>query len=318
VGQINSFWRNSRARRVRRGYNERNPNKQGIRYKIYLQLFETGKTGEMNMKRSLLMSLFAIAVVAMTFSQAMATVNLQLNLRYDDPNNESAGGSWDLLAQTDATEGIAGLSVNASGIDSTITDNNGTTGWNISENQVLGNGDVEIVLGYDLSGVGPTVGTPGGPGNVATDDLGNSAWNNSALLASGTFGGTRPVITFGEANEFSSGSATQATISDPMRVRGDSVATDGLIKGDANRSGKVDATDFSILASPANFGKPGGWDQGDFNSDGMVNATDFSILASPANFGKSWTPPAVTAVPEPTSLVMAAFALVGFAGRRRR
>lgn len=269
------------------------------------------------MKRSLFMSLLAVACVAMTISQAMATIDLELNLRYDDPNTESAGGSWELLALTDATEGIAGLSVNISGIDSTIADNNGNTNWNISENQVLGNGDVEIVLGYDLAATGPLVGTIGGPGDAGADDLGNSAWDNAALLASGTFDGSaRPAVSLAEANEFSSGNAVEATMNTPS-VRGDSVDTDGLIPGDANRDGTVNLSDFTILGSPANYNQAGGWDNGDFNSDGMVNLSDFTILGSPANYNQSWTPPAATAVPEPSSIAMVLFSLVGMAGVRR-
>jgi hypothetical protein len=274
----------------------------------------------MNMKRSLLMSLSAVAVIAMACSPALATIDFQLNLRYDDPNDESAGGSWDLLAQTDDADGIVGVSVDLSGVDlAGITTNNATTGWNIFESQTKGTGDNEVVVGYDLSGSIPAgIGTPSGAGNVAVDDLGNSAWDNSALLASGTFDGSaRPAIAAAAGNEVDAGAAIEATIG-AMTTRGDSVATDGLIPGDANRDGTVNATDFSILASPANFGQPGGWDNGDFNSDGNVNATDFSILASPTNFGVSWTPPAAAAVPEPASLILAAFALVGFAGRRGR
>jgi hypothetical protein len=54
--------------------------------------------------------------------------------------------------------------------------------------------------------------------------------------------------------------------------------------GDANLDGKVNATDFGIVA--AEFGKTvSGWDMGDFNYDGSVNGTDFGDLS--ANFGKT-------------------------------
>ena len=33
---------------------------------------------------------------------ALAVVDVQLNLRYTDPNNPTGGGSWDLLVQVDA------------------------------------------------------------------------------------------------------------------------------------------------------------------------------------------------------------------------
>jgi hypothetical protein len=57
--------------------------------------------------------------------------------------------------------------------------------------------------------------------------------------------------------------------------------------GDANQSGKVDITDFNILAS--NFGKSGmTFTKGDFDGDGTVTIRDFNLLAS--NYGKSAPP----------------------------
>ena len=68
------------------------------------------------MKRSLLLSLCATAVVAMSLGQAMAAVTLSLNLRYNDPNNEAAGGTWDLLASTDSAFGISAVVADIDGI----------------------------------------------------------------------------------------------------------------------------------------------------------------------------------------------------------
>jgi autotransporter-associated beta strand protein len=92
--------------------------------------------------------------------------------------------------------------------------------------------------------------------------------------------------------------------------------------GDADLNGKVDLTDFSILATnfdPNGTGKT--WQQGDFDYNGKVDLSDFSILAT--NFGLSLpglggSPgvslgnlPAgdVNAVPEPSSIVTLAMLL---------
>ena len=104
----------------------------------------------------------------------------------------------------------------------------------------------------------------------------------------------------------------------------DNTATDQItimstLYGDADLNGKVDLTDFSILATnfdPNGLGKT--WQQGDFDYNGKVDLSDFSILAT--NFGLSLpglegSPgyslgdiPAgnVNAVPEPSSIVMLA------------
>jgi len=56
--------------------------------------------------------------------------------------------------------------------------------------------------------------------------------------------------------------------------------------GDANLDGKVNGTDFALLAT--NFNQAvGGWDQGDFNYDGAANGSDFALLASNFNQGSS-------------------------------
>src|SRR5262249_30900256 len=56
--------------------------------------------------------------------------------------------------------------------------------------------------------------------------------------------------------------------------------------GDANLDGKVNGTDFAILAT--NFNQAvNGWDQGDFNYDGKANGSDFAPLASNFNQGAS-------------------------------
>ena len=52
--------------------------------------------------------------------------------------------------------------------------------------------------------------------------------------------------------------------------------------GDANLDGKVNGTDFVIMAT--NFNQSGmSWDQGDFNYDGNVNGSDFVLLADNFN-----------------------------------
>jgi hypothetical protein len=100
--------------------------------------------------------------------------------------------------------------------------------------------------------------------------------------------------------------------------------------GDANLDGKVNGTDFNILA--ANFNTGGdSWDQGDFTYDGKVNGSDFNLLA--ANFNQGATQSAdyaalesfaaanginLASVPEPTSAGLMVMAGLGITRRRRR
>jgi hypothetical protein len=57
-----------------------------------------------------------------------------------------------------------------------------------------------------------------------------------------------------------------------------------VLVGDANMDGKVNFSDFQLLAAGFN-GKNTSWDQGDFNYAGKTNFTDFQLLA--ANFNDS-------------------------------
>lgn len=50
------------------------------------------------------------------------------------------------------------------------------------------------------------------------------------------------------------------------------------LNGDCTLDGKVNGTDFAILASYFNQAAPQGWEDGDFTYSGHVNGTDFNLL----------------------------------------
>ena len=288
------------------------------------------------MKSRILLSLLAVTLMAAGASMAQAIVDVQLNLRYTDPADEAAGGSWDLLVQTDSAFGVAGLVVN-------ITGDLGVTGVDTPGAQIVPNsaafdnttsvfrynlltgGDAEIVAGDDLAGalvvgVGTIGQAPGNAANVAEDDLfddqiaSNQPWDDSSLIASGTFlaGSVRPVLSVVLANEFDSlttVASTLATIGD-VSVRGDAAidlsGAEEMLLGDANRDGDVTIADFSALQN--NFNQAGKvWNEGDFNSTGDVTIADFSALQN--NFNGSASDPPLSAglaaaVPEPSTMVL--------------
>jgi hypothetical protein len=88
--------------------------------------------------------------------------------------------------------------------------------------------------------------------------------------------------------------------------------------GDANLDGTVNALDFNAVATNFGVSTSSVWTSGDFNYDGVVNSLDFLTLSQ--NFGTTVAAPAPvllgSLVPEPTSI--AASALLGLVGRRRR
>jgi len=258
--------------------------------------------------------------MAVGVSVAQAATQIQLNLRYTDPNTEASGGTWELLAKTDNAAGIAGISVDIANI------NNDAVGAGVSDGggfEVFQSGDfggiINIAAGDDLTsvtnGVGISVGT-------SADDLfpGSSPiWDNSSLFASGTFGAVRPVIQATTAvNEFDAndGSTAASAVVPTFSVRGDGVLTDGLISGDMDRSGGVDLFG-DVLGALGQVGVGTTWDNGDFDSSGGVDLFG-DVLGALGNVGQSSaSPAAASAVPEPTSIALLSLAAVSMLGLRR-
>ena len=96
-------------------------------------------------------------------------------------------------------------------------------------------------------------------------------------------------------------------------------AANPQIAGDANKDGKVDGSDVTILAGNwqkgVNDGLTASWEEGDFNGDGKVDGSDVTILAGNWQYGVE---AAASAVPEPSMLVLILGAmLTGWIIRRK-
>ena len=82
-----------------------------------------------------------------------------------------------------------------------------------------------------------------------------------------------------------------------------------LLNGDANRDGAITGGDYTIWAD--HFGATvTPFTNGDFNGDGHVTGTDYTIWADNFNPAHSASLPSLVSIPEPSSLVIAASALL--------
>ena len=89
-----------------------------------------------------------------------------------------------------------------------------------------------------------------------------------------------------------------------ITLSGSPGALQANIPGDANRDGKVDGSDVTILAGNWQYGVTGGgatWGMGDFNGDGKVDGSDVTILAGNWQYGVA---AAAASVPEPGIIVL--------------
>ena len=292
------------------------------------------------MNRGLVYSLCAAALVAVGANSAQAVINVSLNLTYTDPANEAGGGTWQLVAKTSDAASIAALNAVIDNVDNGVGPDDVTLNSGIGAIDPIDAGGlnerpaylptasgVDLIYGQDISApatVVTGVGSGAGAGNLPTDQFLNASWNNSALIASGSFSGSRPSFVGVDGNILGGANPNFTAADDGATtsvVRGDGVATDGLKGGDANRDNIVNVTDLGILAT--NWQLTGkGWNQGNFsgtNNDDIVNVTDLGILAT--NWQLSRTPPvvaAVGAVPEPASIALLVLGGLGCLAASRR
>jgi hypothetical protein len=155
--------------------------------------------------------------------------------------------------------------------------------------------------------------------------------------ANGSWTGTGIMSSNAQTNSssYGLGYADAADPGNPAHLAPGTIEVLYTLLGDANLDGKVNGTDFNLMATNFNQAVTDGWDKGDFNYDNKVNGNDFVLLA--ANFNQFASQTGVssadaaalnafaeangislTSVPEPATLGLMVVAGLGVLRRRRR
>jgi autotransporter-associated beta strand protein len=205
------------------------------------------------------------------------------------------------------------------------TSNVNITSLAISGNGTLDLGNNHIIINYG-SGADPL-------SSIAS-------WIASGAYGSGTtvtWTGTGITSSAAKANSasYGIGYADSADAGNPAGLASGQIEIMYTLLGDANLDGKVNGSDFNLMATNFNQAVTAGWDKGDFNYDGKVNGNDFVLLA--ANFNQFASQSAdssadaaalddfaaangisLASVPEPASIGLLAVGALGLFTRRRR
>jgi len=154
--------------------------------------------------------------------------------------------------------------------------------------------------------------------------------------ANGTWTGGGIMSTTAQSNaSYGIGYADAADPGNPAGLSSGQIEIKYTLLGDANLDGKVNGSDFTLMAANFNDSVTAGWDKGDFNYSGTVNGDDFVLLAD--NFNDFASQSAVsaadlaaldsfaaangislTSVPEPASVGISAMVMIGLLQTRLR
>jgi autotransporter-associated beta strand protein len=184
-------------------------------------------------------------------------------------------------------------------------------------------------------------GTLGTVFNQVNQGFNGGTWNGSGIASSAAAGNTTHLTALGviindttaNSSANASGMALYASLGSTPTVDGD-ILVKYTYYGDANLSGAVDGSDYSLIDN-GYLNHLTGWYNGDFNYDGVVDGSDYTLIDNAFNSqaaaisseiaaptaqlaGQLAGSGATSAVPEPASLGVIALGAAGVLGRRRR
>ena len=250
--------------------------------------------------------------------------------------NSADNGWWHIVATTEGTtaqERSENIRLFLNGIDRTSDMLPGTTGWGTNTglakiggrrddpadstthsgaqdevavwlNRALSDQEAEYLYNVAIGAVQPS-----SPGDYNADGVVNVA--DIDLLGAAQRSATPDLATY-DANDDGSVNLTDRLIWVDQYAK--------TWAGDSNLDGEFNSGDFVVAFTAGKYetGQAAGWGEGDWDGDGTFNSGDFVVAFSAGGY-ESGPRAAVSAVPEPTSLVLLLSSLtaVGFIRRKR-
>jgi autotransporter-associated beta strand protein len=247
-----------------------------------------------------------------------STVTLAGSLSISSTSVTIAGGTLQLATNVTAGSQSANTPVTAPASNVTLSS------LAISGNGTLDIGNNHIIINYG-GGSDPIASIAKWIADGAYGTGTTVTWTGTGITSSAA--ASNPSYGIGYADASDSGN--------PAGLAAGQIEIMYTLLGDANLDGKVNGSDFNLMATNFNQAVTAGWDKGDFNYDGKVNGNDFVLLA--ANFNQFASQSSVSSadaaaldafaaangislnsVPEPASAGLLAVGVVSMLGRRRR
>jgi hypothetical protein len=256
----------------------------------------------------------------------VATWNVTDNASLTNTSGTLAGTSVNVAAG-----GVMNFDGGATNLTA-LNANGGNVAVSSGGNKTLRTGALSITAGgkvdlsdndavIDYAGASPLAASEG----YLQSGYNGGSWNGAGLTTSQPAAATGlTALGIAEATQALNISDTQTGVWNSQSVDGTSVLVMYTYAGDATLDGKIDVDDYGQIDLNAKMPGALGWFNGDFNYDGKVNVDDygiidFNVMAQGAPLSSSASLSAMSAVPEPSTLLICAIPLLlPFAPRKRK
>jgi len=145
---------------------------------------------------------------------------------------------------------------------------------NITSLSITGSGDLDIANNHIIIDYTPGNDPISSIAAMVASGYNSDHWNGPGIISTNAQS---------NAGSYGIGYADSADVGNPAGLASNQIEIAYTLLGDANLDGKVNGSDFTLMAANFNDSVTAGWDKGDFNYSNTVNGDDFVLLADNFN-----------------------------------